>query len=452
VELLLTFYGDDFTGSADAMEALALGGVPTALFLEPPRPERLTGRFAGLGALGVAGIGRTLTPSEMDAELPAVFGALRRLGAPLVHYKVCSTFDSSPGVGSIGHAIDIGCRVLEPRFVPVAVGVPVLRRFVVFGNHFAAAGDEVFRLDRHPSMSRHPVTPMRESDLRQHLARQTEKAIGLIDVRHLSEPAEAISARLDRLVAEGKELILFDTLDEIHLRTVGQTLWAQSREGPLLLVGSSGVEYALVACWQALDVIRPADPFPPAGRVDPLLVVSGSAARETAAQISWARSNGFRCLGLDAPALVDPETRRQAQEEAVAGALEHLDSGTSVVLFSAEGPDDPAIGRTKERAASAGLAPEAVGRELARAQGRILRDTLERSGVRRVCTVGGDTCGHVARQLSIYALEFLMPLAPAAPLCRASAEDPGIDGLQIAMKGGQIGAPDYFRAVQQGQL
>src|SRR5690606_33219240 len=35
VELLLTFYGDDFTGSADAMEALALGGVPTALFLEP---------------------------------------------------------------------------------------------------------------------------------------------------------------------------------------------------------------------------------------------------------------------------------------------------------------------------------------------------------------------------------------------------------------------------------
>jgi uncharacterized protein YgbK (DUF1537 family) len=293
---------------------------------------------------------------------------------------------------------------------------------------------------------------MEESDLRQHLARQTDKAIGLMDVRHLSEPPEAVSARLERLLAEGQEVILFDTLDEIHLRTVGQTLWTQGEQGPLLVVGSSGVEYALVACWQALDVIRPAGPFPPIGRMDPLLVVSGSAARETAAQISWARSNGFRCLRLDAPALVDPATRQQAQEEAVAGALSYLAAGSSLVLFSAEGPDDPAIGMTRERAASAGLTPETVGRELATAQGRVLREVLERSGVRRVCTVGGDTCGHVARQLSIYALEFLMPLAPAAPLCRASAVDPGIDGLQIAMKGGQIGAPDYFQAVQRGQL
>ena len=32
---LLAFYGDDFTGSTDVMEALTLGGVPTVLLLEP---------------------------------------------------------------------------------------------------------------------------------------------------------------------------------------------------------------------------------------------------------------------------------------------------------------------------------------------------------------------------------------------------------------------------------
>ena len=38
-ELLLTFYGDDFTGSTDAMESRARAGVRTILFLEPPAPE-----------------------------------------------------------------------------------------------------------------------------------------------------------------------------------------------------------------------------------------------------------------------------------------------------------------------------------------------------------------------------------------------------------------------------
>jgi uncharacterized protein YgbK (DUF1537 family) len=36
--LLLAFYGDDFTGSTDAMEALAISGYRTVLFLEPPTP------------------------------------------------------------------------------------------------------------------------------------------------------------------------------------------------------------------------------------------------------------------------------------------------------------------------------------------------------------------------------------------------------------------------------
>ena len=37
--LLLTFYGDDFTGSTDAMEALSVNGVPAVLFLAPPSPQ-----------------------------------------------------------------------------------------------------------------------------------------------------------------------------------------------------------------------------------------------------------------------------------------------------------------------------------------------------------------------------------------------------------------------------
>ena len=34
--LLLSFYGDDFTGSAAVMEVMTFAGLPTVLFVGPP--------------------------------------------------------------------------------------------------------------------------------------------------------------------------------------------------------------------------------------------------------------------------------------------------------------------------------------------------------------------------------------------------------------------------------
>ena len=34
--ILLAYYGDDFTGSTDVLEALTASGVATVLFTEPP--------------------------------------------------------------------------------------------------------------------------------------------------------------------------------------------------------------------------------------------------------------------------------------------------------------------------------------------------------------------------------------------------------------------------------
>ena len=51
-ELLLAFYGDDFTGSTDAMEALALSGLRTVLFLSAPTPEFLARKFPDLRCIG----------------------------------------------------------------------------------------------------------------------------------------------------------------------------------------------------------------------------------------------------------------------------------------------------------------------------------------------------------------------------------------------------------------
>jgi uncharacterized protein YgbK (DUF1537 family) len=177
----LAYYGDDFTGSTDVLDVLVRAGIPTVLLLTEPTPELLA-RFPEARAVGVAGMSRAKSPDWMDAALPPLFARLRDLGAPFVHYKVCSTFDSAPHVGSIGRAIDCAAAVFRNRCVPLVVGAPALRRYTSFGNLFATAGEATYRIDRHPTMARHPVTPMDEADLRLHLAKQTRRKIGLVDI------------------------------------------------------------------------------------------------------------------------------------------------------------------------------------------------------------------------------------------------------------------------------
>jgi uncharacterized protein YgbK (DUF1537 family) len=449
-DLLLTFYGDDFTGSTDSMEQLELGGVPAVLFLDTPQPEQLA-HFPDVRAIGIAGVSRSMSPAQMDAELPPKFQALGDLGAPFVHYKICSTFDSSPTIGSIGHAAEIGWRLFAPDFIPLVVGAPFLRRYVVFGNLYARVGDLTYRLDRHPTMSKHPITPMDEADLRLHLGKQTARRIGLVDVWHMmsKSPAE-LDAYLADLRAEGAEIVVFDTLDETHLHIVGRLLWQQRGQRPVFVVGSSGVELALTGYLRSTGAIAAAPAINPPPPVDQLVVMSGSAAPETADQLQYAFDHGYAGLRLDAPRLVDPATADSERAATIQRALDILSSGRSLILYAAAGPDDPAIAQTKAHLEALGYGAGSVGSRLGTQQGMILRAVLAASGLRRACVTGGDTSGHTARQLGIFALRMRVPIAPGAPLCVASSSEPELDGLEISLKGGQNGKIDYLLAIQRG--
>lgn len=435
---LLAYYGDDFTGSTDVMEAFTFAGLPTVLFLEQPDEARLA-RFDGYRGVGLAGTARSRSAEWMSRELLPVFEWLEGLGAPVTQYKICSTFDSSPRVGSIGRALDLAQDTFRVPYVPVVVGAPVLRRYQVFGNLFAMAQGATHRLDRHPTMSRHPVTPMDEADLGRHLARQTDRSIGLLDILALRDdrPREV----LERLIDEQQPgIVLFDVLDEASLRTVGELIWSGRRGGRTFTVASSGLQYALVAHWCATGQLQEPQPPTGPGEVDRLVVVSGSCAPATEAQIRWACEHGYAGRALDPRDLVESPA---AVEDAVRWAVSELEGGRSPVVYTALGPDDAAIVRAGD---DAGDFDTRLGERL----GRILRQTLRASGVRRAVVCGGDTSGRVGEQLGVYALTAWMPVAPGSPLCRGHADDPDLDGVAIALKGGQVGQPEYFEQVRQG--
>jgi len=450
--LMLAFYGDDFTGSTDAMEALALSGLRTVLFLAPPAAELLNGKFAGLSCIGVAGSSRAQSPEEMDAQLLPVLRQLWALGAPVTHYKVCSTFDSAPEVGSIGHVADRVRRDITPgATLSVIAGAPPLRRYTVFGNHFAAAGDEVYRLDRHPTMSRHPVTPMHEADLRLHLAKQTPARIGLMSLPELAGDSATVDARLAAKLGEAPAMLLYDLADEASMRMVGRLLWQQSEVAPQFVIGSSGVEYALgthwrVCGWAPSERAR----FPAVQPVKQLLVISGSASPMTATQIQWAADHDFVCLRAPADDLCRATTAGPARAKLFEAALTSLKGGRSVVVYSATGPDDPSIAATRAVLSASGAHVGTSARKLGSALGRLARDLLLHTGLRRLVVAGGDTSSYATQELGLYGLEMQAELTPGAPLCRGYSDDPRLDGLEIALKGGQMGKENYFGLARGG--
>ena len=199
---LVAFYGDDFTGSSASMEAFAWQGLKSVLFLDLPSPERLA-EFADYRCIGVAGIARSKSPQWMDAHLPAIFRRLAQTGAPIIQYKVCSTFDSAPQTGSIGKAADIGAS-LFPGPIAMLVGDLGMGRLQVFGNLFAQASGTYFRLDRHPTMAKHPSTPMQEADLARHLSLQSALPVANVSFLELKrgDAAEEHPSELRRRITD----------------------------------------------------------------------------------------------------------------------------------------------------------------------------------------------------------------------------------------------------------
>jgi 3-oxoisoapionate kinase len=414
--------------------------VPTVLFTDIPCAEMLA-RFSHCRAIGIAGTSRSETPDWMEKNLTPVFEWLKELGADYCHYKVCSTFDSSPQTGSIGKAIEMGKNVFGQRFVPLIVGAPQLKRHTAFGHLFAAYQGEYYRIDRHPVMSRHPVTPMRESDLRLHLSRQTALETSLIDLALLQAPDGAI--RINEIAGACEGILLFDVASMESQLRAGEELARPAPERHRFVAGSSGVEYALLAHWRSMGLLGEKPVFPSPGDAGPIAVVSGSVSPTTERQIRSASQNGFVALPVDPLALAGGNAEALL-EETVTASLKILQDGRSPLIHTALGPSQD-VGAELDQTAGT---RSRIGRSL----GRILRQLIERGNLSRAVMAGGDTSSHALKELGIGALTTLLPLSvsPGSPLCLAHGTESAAGRLQIALKGGQVGTDDYFSIIRRG--
>jgi uncharacterized protein YgbK (DUF1537 family) len=298
-------------------------------------------------------------------------------------------------------------------------------------------------------MSRHPVTPMTEADLRHHLARQTERRVVGFDFRRML--ADDAQRALDAEFAAGADILILDTFDAATTLAAGRLMAYHGKTGQRFLIGSSGVEYALAEQFAVEGRIPRCQPPGPRGPSDKLLVLCGSCSPVTAEQIDWAENHGFALIALDTPHLIESNENDETRSVLIEAIGVALASHNGVVLHSARGPSDSRIAPTRAALDRLGLSGQDSSRVLGAFLGRVVRDVLAAGRVKRVLLAGGDSSSYAAEAMGVEALEVAGPLLPGAPLCRIHASDRAIDGVEVVLKGGQAGGADAFGRVMEGR-
>ncbi len=274
--MLLGAIADDFTGATDLANTLVRRGMRTVQLIGvPARPAP-----EAADAVVVALKSRTIPALEAVAQSLAALVWLSAAGAKQILFKYCSTFDSTDQ-GNIGPVADALLDALGADFTVFCPAFPENGRTIYQGYLFVGDG-----LLSESGMRDHPLTPMRDANLRRVLGRQTPHKVGLVPLATVSHGATAVRAEFDRLRREGCRHAILDAVQDGDLLTLGE-----AAAGLSLVTGGSGIALGLPENFRRAGLLEPAQ------RADrlPLVrgaaaVISGSCSTATLAQVAAMRA------------------------------------------------------------------------------------------------------------------------------------------------------------------
>ena len=419
---------DDFTGATDVASMLVRAGLRTVQLLGVPggtTPE-MAQALARADAVVVALKSRTTPADQAVADSLAALRWLQAAGARQFYFKVCSTFDSTPA-GNIGPVAEALLAALAGpgqglglRLGLVCPAFPENGRTVFRGHLFV--GDELLS---DSGMRHHPLTPMTDANLVRVMQAQCSGRVGLLRHDTVARGAEAIMARLAALQADGCRWVVADAVDNADL----QRLAEGAAHLPLWVAGS-GLALGLPAVlagrgWVRLDAA--------AALLDPLTgrsaVLAGSCSLATQAQVAHWTAAGRPAWQIDPAAAARGEP---LAERALAWAARQTDTP----LFYAT-TDAASLAATQAAlgVARAGALVEQVLAQIAR--GLVL------AGAQRLVVAGGESSGAVVQALGVHTLRIGAAICPGVPWTQA-VRAPGEPPLQLALKSGNFGGPDFF--------
>ena len=141
--------------------------------------------------------------------------------------------------------------------------------------------------------------------------------------------------------------------------------------------------------------------------------------------------------GEDASALQALESRM----------LDALKSGISVIVFTAEGPDDALASSASPPALSTSEMAQRIGHLFA----RLTRSAFAQAGLQRLVVAGGDSSSFTMREIGARALEIKAShFVQNAHVCALISDDPLIRAKEVLLKGGQVGQTHLYGLMLEG--
>jgi 3-dehydrotetronate 4-kinase len=353
---------------------------------------------------------RTIPPNQAVAQSLAAADWLLNHGAQRLFFKYCSTFDSTDQ-GNIGPVAEALLARVGDVFTIACPAFPANGRSIYMGNLFVNGVPLA-----ESSMRDHPLTPMRDSDLRRVLARQTKCEVGHIAYVDVESGLDSIQVAFAREKAAGKSVAIVDALSNTHLRSIGK-----AAVNLKLITGGSGVAIGLPAAYVEAGLIACLTPPPqkmetPNGRT---IILAGSCSVATRGQVKVAIAAGLPSFRIDPVAIAAGELN----VEILLQWLGKQATSTTPLIYSSERK----LGRDV-----AGQSVENLLAGVARA--------LPRLGFTRLLVAGGETSGAVVNALGIKVLSIGPEIDPGVPWT-LSLSGPKI---ALALKSGNFGTPDFF--------
>jgi 3-dehydrotetronate 4-kinase len=414
--MLLGCIADDLTGATDLSLMLSREGLRTVQTTGLP-PDDLD--LTSADAVVVALKSRTIPAADAVAQSLAAAEWLLAAGARRLFFKYCSTFDSTDR-GNIGPVAEALLRRLGADFTIACPAFPATGRSIYQGNLFVNGAPL-----NESGMRDHPLTPMRDSDLRRVLQRQTKLKVGHVAYVDIDAGAEAIAKAFERERESGHAIAIVDALNDSHLRAIGRAAASLA-----LVTGGSGVAIGLPAAYRDAGLIDKLTPPPlaiaaPGGRA---VILAGSCSQATRGQVEVAIKAGAPNFRLDPVAIA---SGRLTPQQVIGWLVEQSASSTPLVYSS----DDPA----RVRAAQDELGAERAGQVVEALIGAVAA-ALPAQGFSRILVAGGETSGAVVNALGVKALSIGPEIDPGVPWTRSLS---GPD-VALALKSGNFGTADFF--------
>lgn len=403
---------DDFTGAIDLAGNLRHRGltavVVSRLEMLEPNSDAADQSLKGLSqvdAVVVALKTRTAPPAEAVEESLKTAKVLKSLGVKQVYFKICSTFDSTAD-GNIGPVLEALALMLGVDRVPVIPAFPENGRRV-FQSHLFVFD----QLLSNSSMRSHPLTPMKESDLRRVLAPQTSMGVYAITEEVVSRGENAVRAELKRLPKSSAAIV--DTICDRDLEVLGKTL----ENYPLVVAGSGlALGYGSTDGADALPRIK----APLSNR----LVLCGSASKQTQKQLAYAKSAGSPVVKIRVNSTVS---------ELVQMAKDYWQGGSPLpfILCTTESDDDVPADESIRNAQA-----EVFESILASVAAELVPQDCQ-----TLIIAGGETSGRVTTELDAAQLSLGDRIAPGVSW---ATFDRGEQAVAIALKSGNFGNVSMF--------